>query len=61
MNGWMNWMNGWMDGWMDGWNHSMVESDGQDSSMVQRLIMIASNPRHNLGHYCRRPLKWQRA
>ena len=29
----------------------MEESDGQDSSVVQRLIVIVSNQRYNLGHY----------
>ena len=29
---------------------AVEESDGRDSSMVRRPI--ASNERHNLGHYC---------
>ena len=34
--------------WAD---HSREESDGQDSSVVQRSIVIVSNQRHTLGHY----------
>ena len=33
-------------------NDSEEESNDQDSSMVQRPIVIASNPRRNLGDYC---------
>ena len=33
-------------------NHSGEEFDGQDSSMVLRLIAIMSNQRHNQGRYC---------
>ena len=29
----------------------MEESNGQDSSVVQRMIAIVSNQRHNLGCY----------
>ena len=34
--------------WAD---YSRAESDGQDSSMVQRLMVIMSNQRHNLDCY----------
>ena len=35
-------------------DHSREESNGQDSSMVQRPIAITSNQRHNLDCYCPR-------
>ena len=31
---------------------AVEESNGRDSSMVRRLIVIASKERHNLGCHC---------